>query len=220
MKFLLMLSFFFCSLQSFSQKLEVEAYGGLISSIFKGEEDRLIGKNANFIRRYAWNANFMLGVRLTDITQLKFGLGYASRGSGVESQDFFYYMNPGIETSHVKVNYLEVPILFFVGPQNINLIVGPQISFVTASDVRGLKESEIGLKYGVGIDTDGRFIIRLLFYNGLTNMINDSKTDFKNGYYNIAFGYKLVRSSVYIEKSEKRKNNKSKQDDIPHRVID
>ena len=188
-----------CNTVCFSQKVGFEMYGGLSNSSLRGN-----AFGGEFVGRYSGHLGSMLTIPISDYLGINLGLCYTPRGAVLNTN---YYPFPIF-----KLYYLEFPVLLSAGSKNVHIYFGPQFSALLKSDIDGLDENDLGLKYGLGIDTNGRFIMRLFGYSGLTNVLPVNDYGLKNGYLQIAAGIKLVKST-YVAGDTKTFN-------VPHRTID
>lgn len=158
-------------------------------------------------RRFACNANILAGVPINEYLVVKAGLGYSQRGTVFQTASFppFY----GSETGTVKMDYLELPILIFAGPELIRIFAGPQFSFPLKNDF-DIDKNEFGLKYGLALDVSRWINVRIQLYKGFTNFTGTNEVVLKNNYVGFVAGIKIIKVN----------SRSSKSGDIPHRQLD
>lgn len=229
MKAFIFVSFLLVAIQSLGQKSFIEITGGLTSSTFKGNEEKIFNsKEVDFIRRYSGNLGILFNVKTSQSVSVKFGASFNSRGTGIEtfnSLHYIYFSAPST-WSVWEMNYLEFPFLLSFGPENVTFNIGPQLSTLLSSQLKGLNKTDIGLKWGLGMDTNSLFIFRTNFYTGFSNLLQTNQARMRNGYYEFSIGLKIpfdISSPEPNPQSVQKKVKKKKKDDgvIPkHREID
>lgn len=213
--FLISLSFS----NAYTQNATICFYAGLLGSRLTGDEDRILEGNARFVRRFAFQGSIALTCPLNDRFKIHTGIGYAQRGSQIESQDVFAFPVSGFYYNKVKIDYLEFPVLISLGNEFMYLMAGPQLAVIVHSDVRGIKSEDVGIKYGAGFEL-GRYVTaQLLLYHGLTNLTGSSEVKMYNRYMSLAIGAKLFRFRSQESTGNKKSKNK-KEFEVPHRTLE
>ena len=208
-----------CAIDLYAQKITFDAYAGMITSTLRGDEDKLLS-SGRFDRRYAFQGGLLISVPVNDFLKFKTGIQYSQRGAAIQASSFFYSVVYVATT--VKIDCVEVPLLFALGRENVHVFAGPQISFVSRSDVKGLQSPEYGIKYGLGFDFSRIVSAQILFYHGLTNMTGSSEAKMYNRYMGLVIGARIFSVNVAERDKETstRKRKKKKEFEVPHRTID
>ncbi|MBX2961412.1 MAG: PorT family protein [Cyclobacteriaceae bacterium] len=200
-------------LDAFSQ-INIELHGGLTSSIFKVKEIQPGSVAPSFVRRYGYHLGATAGFPVSEISIIETGLFFSSRGTTVENNSFWGF---NITLSDLKLNYLEIPLLFSVGHGSFRVFAGPQYSILVAAkseehDVKDLFDNgSLELRYGFGFQ--GKAIgARLSFINGFTAIQVSDYFKWRNNAYTFSVTYALAKST----KTPKSKTSS----DIPHRTLD
>lgn len=188
--------------------------GGLTSSIIKQKES---ADGRLFTRRYAGHIGFLGGIKITEYSGINAGIIYSSRGATFETQHGYL---PFTDINDLKLNYLEIPLLYSIGSGIFNLSVGPQYSALLRAKVedggdwsdikRSFNSSSFDLRYGFELNP-GRFAFHLYFVTGLSNILKTSEYTWRSNSFNVGVSYNFLRAEATVLK---------KNDDIPHRTID
>jgi len=132
----------------------------------------------------SWHAGAVLELGLTPTFSVQGEALYSSIGAKIE------------DGNDINLDYVSVPVLakFYVLPEKVSIVAGPQFSFLT-KDTEDLKakSTDIGLAGGLeakivaGLFAQARYVI------GLTNVNDDSATaEFKNAVFQVSIGYNFL----------------------------
>lgn len=170
----------------------IEFTGGLTSAVLRGNEEELLEDGGYFFRRYAGNFNAHITFTITENFSLRSGLGYNSRGSGVETSSSFPFYVPNM--NFVSLKYVELPLLAVMGSEVFTVHFGPQLSWLADSDgIEGVRKNDFGILYGFGLNTGAFFVVRLNFYNGLTSIGPSNSPKIRNSNYEVNVGLRFPR---------------------------
>jgi hypothetical protein len=194
----------------FAQRSEIIIIGGFTGSIIRQD-----GETSGFSRRYAPHFGILGGYGSSSF-MIETGVLYCSQGTRINEFDFNF---SGTRSSELAMNFLNVPVMVVVGPENFRFFAGPQFSFLTSAKFQDQKANElfdkssIGLRYGFGFDLNS-FLIQFQFANGLSDIYLDSDVKWINNSYYFTIGYKVF--SQHNQKSD----SKIKDAFPAHRMID
>jgi hypothetical protein len=213
MKIFLTISFILYTTVASSQG-SFKIIGGLTSSIIKQKES---ADGRPFTRRYAGHIGFLGGVKITEHSGINAGIIYSSRGATFETQHGYL---PFTEINGLKLNYLEIPLLYSIGSSFFSLSVGPQYAALLSAKIEGRSDwsdvkssfssSSFDLRYGIGLNP-GRFGFHFHFVTGLSDILKTSEYTWRSNSFNVGVSYNFLRAESGVFKKE---------DDIPHRMID
>lgn len=130
----------------------------------------------------SWHAGAVLELNITPSFSVQGEAIYSSQGAKVN------------EASDIKLDYVNVPVLakFYILPEKVSLVAGPQFSFLT-KDTKDFKakSTDLGLAGGIEAKLIAGLFVQARYVAGLTN-INDNeayKADIKNGVFQLSVGY-------------------------------
>jgi len=123
----------------------------------------------------------------------------------------------------IKLNYLDVPLMVVVAPENFRFFLGPQISFLNSAKQGGTSVTDFyektnwSIRFGAGYERR-RILLQLHFVNGLTDINKSDDFEYRTRTFQINLGY-MIFSNFGILQGKKAKK---KEDDIvpSHRVIE
>lgn len=129
-----------------------------------------------------WHAGAVLELNITPSFSVQGEAIYSSQGAKVN------------ESSDIKLDYVNVPVLakFYILPEKVSLVAGPQFSFLT-KDTKDFKakSTDLGLAGGVEAKIIAGLFVQARYVAGLKN-INDNeayRADIKNGVFQLSVGY-------------------------------
>lgn len=129
-----------------------------------------------------WHAGAVLELNITPSFSVQGEAIYSSQGAKVN------------EASDIKLDYVNVPVLakFYILPEKVSLVAGPQFSFLT-KDTKDFKakSTDLGLAGGIEAKIIAGLFVQARYVAGLTN-INDNEAytaDIKNGVFQLSVGY-------------------------------
>jgi len=98
----------------------------------------------------------------------------------------------------IRLDYIDVPLIFIIQPKNFRVFFGPQISFLGNARTGNLvitdafEKSELGMRYGVGFEKE-EFAARLAIQSGLQDMFKHPELKWKSTSVTLSFGYLLKK---------------------------
>lgn len=149
----------------------LELYVGVSSSMLRGDTD-----DADISRLNSVHGGFLFLIPMTESFRIKTGLGYSARGANVEG-------------SSVKLNYVELPLLFSFGSEKFDFFAGPQFSLLVKSNSSLDETRDFGIKYG--ISAGEHVFARLLFYHGFSNVTDYPGATVTNRYISLVVGFRF-----------------------------
>lgn len=129
----------------------------------------------------SWHAGAVLELNLVPSFSVQAEALYSSVGAKVK------------DVGDINLDYISVPVLakFYVLPEKVSLVAGPQFSFL-AKDTKDLKakSTDIGLAGGVEAKIIAGFFAQARYVIGLTKVSDEEvSTNFKNGVFQVSVGY-------------------------------
>lgn len=198
----------------------IELLGGLTSSILKEESIHDNNYTRSYSRRYSGHLGFLAGGKISDYSGLRSGLIYASRGAVLEDSGIPYFS--GYTVTKLKLDYLEIPILYAFEPSNFRIFFGPQYATLLSANVKDenssqdiksiLNSGSFELRYGFSAHSKSGLGYQLHIISGLSDILKSEEYSWKGNSINLSLSYAVSRSNSAPKKS--------KAVDIPHRIID
>lgn len=129
----------------------------------------------------SWHAGAVLELNLVPSFSVQAEALYSSIGAKVKGAD------------DINLDYISVPVLakFYILPEKISLVAGPQFSFL-AKDTKDFKakSTDIGLAGGVEAKIVAGLFAQARYVVGLTKVNDDTvSSDIKNGVFQVSLGY-------------------------------
>lgn len=161
-----------------SQDGGVELYFGGSSSTFRGE----VG-DVDISRRFSVQGGFLFLVPIAESFCIKTGLGYSGRGARADNRD-------------IKLNYVELPLLFSFGSEKFDFFAGPQFALLVGSNTSLGETRDFGVKYGVSAGLSESVFTRLTLYHGFSGIDDSPGADVTNRYISLALGYRFRQKAA------------------------
>jgi hypothetical protein len=201
-------------------QFNIELLGGLTSSILKEESSYDNNYTRSYSRRYSGHLGFLAGGKISDYSGLRSGLIYASRGAVLEDSGILPFS--GYSVTKLKLDYLEIPLLYSFEPSSFRIFIGPQYATLLFAKVKGddtnqdsksiLNSGSFELRYGFSAHAKSGLGYQLHIISGLSDILKSEEYSWKGNSINLSLSYAVTRSNSAP--------TKSKAVDIPHRIID
>lgn len=147
---------------------------------------------------FARIAHYQFGIdsdfRLSEYTSVKTGLHYSRRG-GAFGESFFF----GTLYDDLKMNYLEIPVVFVIRPQNFIFFVGPQYAVLLSAKYESqnardvLNKTGFDIRFGGGFCPERGFGIQVHFVNGISSIAKQSDVKLTTNYFSVIGTYRIRR---------------------------
>ncbi|MFP9115416.1 porin family protein [Flavobacterium sp. RHBU_3] len=129
----------------------------------------------------SWHAGAVLELSLVPTFSIQGEALYSSQGAKIDGGE------------DIKLDYVQVPVLakFYIIPDRISLVAGPQFSFLTkdTEDFKA-KSTDIGLAGGVEAKIVAGLFAQARYTIGLNNINDDEVSgDVKNAVFQLSLGY-------------------------------
>lgn len=152
-------------------------------------------KENDYTNRVGFHAGIYTMMFATDRFAIEPGIYYSVKGT----------QNDDAANSRAIFNYVDVPVLFRLYPvEGFNFFAGPQISFLANSKYEGdffgstvtfdrdnVKETDLGIVFGIGYNLPKGFNIQGSYDYGMTPIYKNSDADVYNRGFKISLGYTL-----------------------------
>lgn len=131
----------------------------------------------------SWHAGAVLELNIVPNFSIQGEALYSSQGAKIDGDE------------DLNLDYINVPVLakFYVLPEKVSIVAGPQFSFLTKDVEREYfkaKSTDIGLAGGVEAKLIAGLFVQARYTIGLTNINDNAITgDLKNAVFQLSVGY-------------------------------